>query len=354
MSKKKLFIIILAAAILGLFLDIFAGRYLTAKISTWPLLNKWKILSPEAPIVINNHETVRVSDTGDVTAAMQQVKSKISSVIFVNNSTDVYAGAAINLTSDGSFVTAAGAFTNKPAGNYFVVLNDGTTAKIASTTADLATGLVFFKAALNSVPAASLGDSSAVLAGDKILFVQSSLQSFGVKIAEDNASYPQSDVLGQLFQSDYPDRSFGIATSSGLALGEAAVDSSGNILGIWNGNQIISADVLKQAQNLYFSNPQNIVRPSFGFSYSIVGKTDSALTGLPQGALIKQVALGSSAQKAGLAAGDVITQVSGQAITESSPLELALQNFNPGDPVSLVVMRKDQTLNLILTVGTLK
>ena len=354
MTKKSFFWVILTAVLVSLVLNLFAGRFLAAKISTWPLLNKWKILSPEAPIVINNHETVRVSDSGDIMQAAGQIKSKLSSVVLVNGSSDVFVGAAINLTSDGSFVSAAGVFSSKAAGDYYVILNDGTSAKISQKTLDPATGLVFFKATLNSVPVASLGNSGDVLPGSEVLFAASSLQNFGVKVSAAYVSSAQADVLGQTFQSDSPTRSFGAVSPETLALGQAVVNINSEIVGIWNGSQIISSDVLKQAQALYFKTPLSISRPSFGFSYSIIGKTDAGLIKLPEGARVTLVNPSSPAHTAGLLAGDVITQVSGQSITESSALEIALQNFKPGDPVSLTVVRKTQVLNLILTAGTLK
>ena len=116
----------------GWLFNFFAGGYLMAKFSTWPVLNRWKILSPQAPIVINNHDTIRVSDSGDMVAAVNDIKSKISSVAFVSNGSAVFIGTAINLTSDGSFVTAAASFKNKTAGAYYVVLDDGTSGKITA------------------------------------------------------------------------------------------------------------------------------------------------------------------------------------------------------------------------------
>ncbi|MBX9837040.1 MAG: hypothetical protein K2X69_01870, partial [Silvanigrellaceae bacterium] len=60
-SKKLVLFIVLLAAVGSWLFSIFPGRYLEAKFSTWPLLSEWKILSPQAPIVINNRETIRVS-----------------------------------------------------------------------------------------------------------------------------------------------------------------------------------------------------------------------------------------------------------------------------------------------------
>ena len=135
--------------------------------------------------------------------------------------------------------------------------------------------------------------------------------------------------------------------------GEAAVNTNAEVVGVWNGNGLISADVLKQAMSLYFGQ-QKIIRPAFGFSYSIVGQNEAKLTGTPQGAKVTGVDPVSPAHSAGLLAGDVITAVNGQAISESSGLEEVLQNFKPNDKISLAVARKAQAVTLSLIVGTLK
>ncbi len=355
MSKKQFFTTILISVILALLVNIFAGRFLTAKISTLPVLNKWNILSPQAPIVINNHETVRVSDGSNAGQIADQVKSKIATVVLVGplNSVSV-AGSAVNLTSDGSFVTAASAFGGKAQGSYFVVLNDGTSAPITGTATDSATSLVFFKAALSNVPVRSLGDSSAVRVGDSIFFARNSLQDFIGKILFSTVSAEQDDIEGQIFQSDYPRRSFAAASGGQLLPGQPLVDTSGNIEGVWNGSAIISADVLKAAMALYFNNPAEIIRPAFGFSYSMVTENDSMLGSLPQGALIKTVNPNSPAKQAGLIAGDIITTLDGQAVSETSPLEPMLEQYKPGDKLDLTVARGKTPLNLTLTAGALK
>jgi serine protease Do len=347
MSKKQALGIIIISVLIGWVFNLFAGRFLTARISTWPLLNKWKILSPQAPIVINNHDTIRVSDSGDVAAAASDVKSKISSIALVNGGSVAFSGAAVNLTSDGTFVTAAVSFKAKAVGAYFIVLNDGTFAKITQQTTDPAISLVFFKAQLSGVPVAGLADSSQIAVGDKVLLAKDSLQKF-------NVSQAQTDVEGQIFQSDFPSRSFSVGTDIALAPGTAVVDTSGDIAGIWNGSMIISADALKQAMALYFNNPQAIARPSFGFFYSIVTQSDSKLINFPEGAMVREVDLNSPARLAGLEVSDIITAVNGQAINQDTTLEPLLEQFKPGSQMALTVARKNQTVNLNLTVGQLK
>jgi len=352
MSKKSIVFIIIVSVICAWLFDVFIGRSLTAKISTWPIMNRLNILSPQAPIVITNRETVRVSDGTDMVEAASQIKSKIASVVLVSGNSASIVGTAVNLSSDGSFVTGSGTLGAKT-GDYYVVLNDGRQAQVSQSFVDPATSLVFFKAALDSVPVASIGSSAGLAAAEKIVFVQSSLQNFSVQTQGSFVESPQSDASSQLFQSDYPRRSFTAGMPAQMQSGEAAVNTNAEVVGVWNGNGLISADVLKQAMSLYFGQ-QKIIRPAFGFSYSIVGQNEAKLTGTPQGAKVTGVDPVSPAHSAGLLAGDVITAVNGQAISESSGLEEVLQNFKPNDKISLAVARKAQAVTLSLIVGTLK
>lgn len=353
MKKRQAVLIIVISVLITFVLNIVAGHWLMAKISTMPLLNRWKILSPEAPIVITNQQTIRVSDSGDAIQAAQQIKSKISTLVLVNGNVDTVVGNAINLTSDGSFAGASLSFANK-VGNLFVVLSDGTTARVATTTEDLATGLTFFKAVLNNVPVASFGNSADLSVGEKVLFEQNSLQNFKDRAITSAVNISQEDIAGHVFLSDYPSRGFNAPSPAQLASGEVVANTNGEIVGIWNGNQIISSDVLKNALDLYFNENGLILRPSLGFSYSIVTQNDSGLTGQSQGALVKEVAPSSAAHQAGLLVGDTITSVAGQAISESSPLEQNLEKFKPGDVIQLNVVRGKQNLTLNLTAGQLK
>lgn len=351
-KSQTLKIVVLCVAITWVF-DIFAGRFLTAKISTWPLLNRWHILSPDAPIVINNRETVRVEGNGDTIQAAAGVKSKISALVSVNSRGDAVEAATINLTSDGGFVTGAGVFS-KNLSDYYVVLNDGRTGKITSSVLDPATSLTFFKADLGNVPAANLASSGDVKVGEKVLFVSNSLQNFTGRAAFGFVNSGQDDIQGQVLQSDYPRRSFGSAAPGPLLSGQALADVNSDIIGIWNGSAVISSDVLKQAMSLYFAGGGKISRPSFGFSYSIITKAESALAGLPGGAEVKAVIKPSPALAAGLLENDVITDVDGNKISERSPLEEILQRYKPGDIIRLNVVRGKDSISMTLTVGELK
>jgi len=269
MNKKKITVLIIVCVLTGWVFNVLMGRFLTAKLSTWPVLNRMQLLSPQAPIVINNKETIRVSDSGDVTLAVAGIKSKTSTVVLVTPGQVQVLGSAINLTSNGDFVTGNATFL-KSVGDFYVVLNDGRSAKITAQEKDAATALVYFKASLDNVPTANFGNSSELAPGDKVVLVQKSLQNFYNKAYLTTVVGAQKDIAGTIFNSDFLKRGFSAGSDEAWISGEVAVNANGEVVGIYNGLWLVSSDVLKQSLSLYLSSPNKISRPAFGFSYVAV------------------------------------------------------------------------------------
>jgi S1-C subfamily serine protease len=58
-----------------------------------------------------------------------------------------------------------------------------------------------------------------------------------------------------------------------------------------------------------------------------------------EGAEIMEVIEGSPAEDAGLETGDVITEVDGEAVTATTPLDVLIGRHEPGDRVRLTILR---------------
>lgn len=68
------------------------------------------------------------------------------------------------------------------------------------------------------------------------------------------------------------------------------------------------------------------------------------------GALVVRVVAGSPADEAGLQVGDIIQQVDGQSVQDNSLAELIGQ-YQPGDRVTLSVLRDASSQQIIVTLG---
>jgi putative serine protease PepD len=70
------------------------------------------------------------------------------------------------------------------------------------------------------------------------------------------------------------------------------------------------------------------------------------------GAVIGQVTSGGPAEKAGLAAGDIVTKVGGSTVKNSSDLVAAIAAHKPGDQVKVTVKHGSSTVERTVTLGT--
>jgi serine protease Do len=362
MRKRSALLLVIVAVILSLVTDTLFGGWISARLSTWPPLRRFNLFNPQAPIVITNQETVRVSDTQDAIDAANKGKSRMSAVAVLQNNQLVVTGAAVNITADGYFLTTAPSFATKGA-TYFVVLNSGESLPITGLYSDPETNLFFFRANAGNLSVAPFADSGSLSPGQKVILLAGGLTSFQTRFAESWVTAAQNDSPG-VFNSNRPSRTFGIqSVGSGPAVvpGAAVVTLNGEVAGLWDGAGVISSDVAKTAIASFFANNDHVVRPVFGFFYRGVTKAESAAFNVPQGALILKpdantpaVGPGSPAAAAGLLDGDYIIQVGDTKLGENALLEQSLEKIKPGELVQLTVVRNKQTLILNLTPGELK
>jgi len=341
MTKKQAFLYVLTAIVFSLLANVFVGRYISAKISTWPLLNRFHIVGPQAPIVINNQQVVHTSESTDFIQAANSAKSRLATVAEIDSTGTVSSvGSAVNIASDGVFVTGLPTFAAQNV-KYVVVLNDGSNAPISTTTIDTATGLVFFRASVSGISPADFGKSADLLPGEKVLFLNNGLQNFSSRFSASYVMRTEGDIAGLIFDSDKPSRGFSAQVAQNMISGQAIANLDGQIVGIWNGTNIIPSDVLQQEVGNYFAN--KLTRPQFNFIYSIITKTESIISGMPQGALVKTATFKGVQQ---LENGDIITSVDGANVSETSTLETILQKYKTGDSVKFSVMRNKQQISI--------
>jgi serine protease Do len=69
------------------------------------------------------------------------------------------------------------------------------------------------------------------------------------------------------------------------------------------------------------------------------------------GAIVSMVHPDTPASKAGLKQGDVITELNGQKVADSTSLQISISDMTPGTPIKLGIMRNGKPLTLDVTVG---
>ena len=96
-----------------------------------------------------------------------------------------------------------------------------------------------------------------------------------------------------------------------------------------------------------------VVHASLGVSYVPLNPAIAARLGVSErdGVVIVRPLPGSPAASAGLRAGDVITQVDGQPLQEESALAEIVSSHQPGDVLTLTVVRGRETQTVRVTLG---
>jgi S1-C subfamily serine protease len=183
-----------------------------------------------------------------------------------------------------------------------------------------------------------------------------------VQASDGSGSGGSSENLDNLFQTD-------AAINEGNS-GGPLVNLNGQVIGI-------NVAIAGNAQNIGFSIPINDVR---GLVNQVLknGKFERPYIGVHYVPLTEEVANSydlkvksgayiapsndpnspsvipdSPAEKAGLQERDIITAVDGTKVDQSHSLTSLLAQHQPGDKVSLTVIRDDKTINVSITVGSL-
>jgi serine protease Do len=218
--------------------------------------------------------------------------------------------------------------------------------------------------------AATLGDSSKMQVGDKVVAIGNALGQFQNTVtsgiisgygrdvqAGDSSGQGSVESLQDLFQTD-------AAINEGNS-GGPLVNMNGEVIGI---NTAIAGG----AQNIGFSIPiddvSNMIkgvlqtgklqRPYLGVRYISITDDYASANGLSvkRGAYIPSsaegsVVAGSPAEMAGLKAGDIITKVNNTEVNEDNSLSAVLGRFAVGQKVTLTVIRDGKTQTIDVSLG---
>lgn len=142
--------------------------------------------------------------------------------------------------------------------------------------------------------------------------------------------------------------------------GGPLLNSSGQVIGI-------NAAVSSQGQNIGFAIPINVIkdslnnfnetgqfnRPFLGVSYRMISQRAAVLNDVPEGALVEDVVQGSSAERAGVIKGDIITKLDGQKLTDQNGgLAAIIAKKKVGESLTITVFRDGKVSDLQATLQT--
>lgn len=251
---------------------------------------------------------------------------------------------------------------------YAVQFSDGTSVEAELVGDDPRDDLAVLRIAPESVPATvSFGDSDALRPGEPVFAIGSPLGQFANTVTEGIISGLGRDQLNQArrFCGVYADLIQHDAAINPGNSGGPLFNSAGQVIGV-NTLGIPTDERGTPLQGLFFAVPSNLVNeiaqqliatgqiaiPYVGITSEEIDPAVAAQEGLPveQGNLVVAVEGGGPADEAGLQEGDVITAVDGREITFNESLGNIIQEYDPGNQVSVTVIRDgdEETVNLTL------
>ena len=246
-----------------------------------------------------------------------------------------------------------------------IVLSDGTEQKATIVGTDIYSDIAVLKTE-GSVPAvAKLGNSDVLQPGESVIAIGSPLGNFKntVTVGVVSATGRSIDTgngyqIEDLIQTD-------AAINHGNS-GGPLVNLAGEVIGV---NTLVvrstgSGDV---AEGLGFAVPVNtaqavaqqiiekgyFARPYIGISFQPINPEIAAIYNLPAqwGVYVTSVAQNSPARQAGLQEGDIITKIGEVALDETHSYANTLFGFQPGDQITLDIVRGNETMHVDVTLG---
>ncbi len=273
------------------------------------------------------------------------------------------AGSGVIISSNGLVLTNAHVVAS--ASTMGVVLYDGRTqqADLVGSVPDKDVALIKIRGVSHLTPA-TLGDSDHTQVGDEVVAIGNALNlgglpsvTEGIVSAKDRTIQGSGITLSNLIQTD-------AAINPGNS-GGPLLNSSGQVIGL---NTAIATD----AQNIGFAIAIDAVKPLIEQIQSGQGQVtpDSPTLGVntvdvssltpavvaqygivtSDGAMVARIETHSSASIAGLAVGDVITAIDGQAVNSSSDAAAVVAGHAAGDRITLTFERRGQINNVAVVL----
>ena len=269
-------------------------------------------------------------------------------------------GSGIIYSSDGYVIT-----------NYHVVQNasrvtvllgeEEIDAKVVGY--DAVQDIALLKIDRTGLPAAKMGDSSAVRTGEFVIAIGSPLgdelagtTTFGM-VSYANRTLDVNGALVTMIQTD-------AAINSGNS-GGALLNVNGEVIGINSRKTSGSTTSGATIEGIGFAIPINEVRATVDELIATgkitrpgLGITGQEVSGyynmVPSGIMVATVTEGSPADQAGMKVQDIIIAVDGKDVTTFSELRAALYSHKIGDTITVTVFRESQSIDLTVTLAELK
>lgn len=267
------------------------------------------------------------------------------------------AGSGVIMTEDGYIMTNSHVVAGA---SYITVTIDDKDYPATLIGDDAESDIAVLKIEANDLVPAVMGDSDTLSVGESVVAVGNPLGELGGTVTEGIISALNRNVLVEDHTMTLVQTSASVSPGNS---GGGLFNMQGELIGIVNAKS--SSD---HAEGLGFAIPINTARqvatdliengyvsgrPAMGVRIiDITNQEMAAHYGVPSyGVYIYDVEKGSSAEKAGLRAGDRVLSIDDIEVTSGSTLSDSIKGHNVGDTVTLTIAREGKMLQVELVLG---
>lgn len=284
-----------------------------------------------------------------------------SANIFGQTSASAVAGTGFIITSDGYIMTNYHVIEPAYENNYkiTVLFKDGTSYEASIAGFEEDGDIAVLKIDANDLSPVTVGNSDNIAVGDSVFAIGHPLGELDFSMTSGRVSALDRSITADRNSAPINMFQFDAAINSGNS-GGPVFNESGEVIGIATA-KVGSSGV----EGLGFAIPINdaadianeLITKGYVSGKAYLGvDIDTRYTSvyaqyynLPEGAYVYNVESGSCAEKCGLAAGDIITQMGDEPIGSYSDLNAAIKQFKSGESVEIVVYRANEYVTLTVT-----
>ena len=297
----------------------------------------------------------------DNLTASQVFERNIQSVVAITCNVNVNSGfgQVIQSTSSGSgFVMSADGYiiTNHHVidgaqnGKITVTFHDGTKYVAKLIGSDASSDIALLKIDATDLRPVTIGKSSSLAVGDQVVAIGNALGELSFSLTVGYISGIDRDVntdgsMMSMLQTD-------AAINSGNS-GGPLFNAKGEVIGINTAKYSGTTSSGASIEGISFAIPMDdvigmledlrdfgyIKGASMGVYVKNVDAADAEMYNLPMGVYVQDVIAGKAAEKAGIQARDIITELGGYKIENMNDLTRALRNFQGGQTATVTVWR---------------
>jgi len=304
-----------------------------------------------------------VRDPGSIAVIAESVLPSVVSILIDGRGPDGQgSGSGFVIRPDGYILTnnhvAAPAANG---GELTVVFSDGSREPATIVGRNTSYDLAVLKVDRTGLPAAILGNSDAVKVGDAAIAIGAPLGLEGTVTAGIISSLDRPVTAGGSGEMAYINA---IQTDAAINPGNSGgplLDSAGRVIGVNSAIATLASAITGEGGSigLGFAVPINSAKRiseeliDTGDSRTpIIGVTlDTTFTGI--GARVAEITVDGPAQGE-LRQGDVITELNGRAIDDSTELVVTIRSYSPGEEIEVTFERGSQQRTARVTLGSSK